>query len=77
MTHVISREIHLTSSPRGIPTPELNPGDNVVSMYDWREYFMASPQERRLVKQAVQTLSVYIDILGMTDRHTEEQGDLF
>ena len=131
MIPVISREIHLTSRPRGIPAlddftlvhtepgplpegkvlvknlfmsvdpymrgrmndmksyvppfelgkpmdggavgeviesraPELKPGDTVVSMYGWREYFMASPKELRLVKQAVQPLSVYLGVLGMT-----------
>jgi neutral trehalase len=74
---VISRKIHLTPRPRRIPTPELNPGDTVVSMHGWQEYFMASPQEMRLVKQSIQTLSVYIGALDMADRHTEEQGDLF
>jgi hypothetical protein len=74
---VISRKIHLRSSPRRIPTPELTPGDTVVSTNGCPEYFMASPQEMRMVKQAIQTLSIYIGALDMTDRHTEEQGDLF
>ncbi len=47
-------------------TPELKPGDKVVSMYGWREYCMASPKEVRLIKQAVQPLSVYLGVLGMT-----------
>jgi NADPH-dependent curcumin reductase CurA len=45
---------------------EFNPGDAVISMSGWREYFIAPPQELRPVSRDVQPLSVYLGALGMT-----------
>jgi NADPH-dependent curcumin reductase CurA len=42
------------------------PGDAVVSMYGWREYFTASPKELHPVSREIQPLSVYLGVLGMT-----------
>jgi len=45
---------------------EFQPGDAVVSNLGWRDYFMASPKELRLVKRIHEPLSVYLGVLGMT-----------
>ena len=45
---------------------ELKPGDIVTSNYGWREYFVAAPKELRPVNRALQPLSVYLGVLGMT-----------
>jgi len=45
---------------------EFKPGDAVTSNYGWREYFIAAPQDLRLVSREVQPLSVYLGALGMT-----------
>ena len=42
------------------------PGDAVISMYGWREYFIASPKELHPVSRDIQPLSVYLGALGMT-----------
>jgi NADPH-dependent curcumin reductase CurA len=42
------------------------PGDAVTSNFGWRQYFIASPKELRLVSREVQPLSVYLGALGMT-----------
>lgn len=42
------------------------PGDIVVSQKGWRDWFVASPDEVQIVEQAVQPLSVYLGLLGMT-----------
>ncbi|HEY5996781.1 MAG TPA: NADP-dependent oxidoreductase, partial [Candidatus Deferrimicrobiaceae bacterium] len=40
--------------------------DVVVSNLGWREYFVAAPQEMRVVDRPVQPLSVHLGTLGMT-----------
>jgi len=45
---------------------EFKPGDAVVSDFGWREYFIASPRDLRLVSRDIQPLSVYLGALGMT-----------
>ena len=46
--------------------PGFKPGDAVLSMFGWRECFIASPQELRPVDRGNQPLSVYLGALGMT-----------
>ncbi len=41
-------------------------GDFVTSQYGWREAFIATPSELHGVDKAVEPLSVYLGILGMT-----------
>jgi len=41
-------------------------GDAVSSNLGWRECFVASPKELRLVSREIQPLSVYLGALGMT-----------
>jgi NADPH-dependent curcumin reductase CurA len=41
-------------------------GATVVSNFGWRDYFIASPKELRLVRRDVQPLSLYLGALGMT-----------
>jgi NADPH-dependent curcumin reductase CurA len=41
-------------------------GDVVTSPYGWREAFIATPAELHGVDKAVEPLSVYLGILGMT-----------
>ena len=45
---------------------EFKPGDAVISEFGWRECFIASPKDLRLVSRAVQPLSAYLGVLGMT-----------
>ena len=45
---------------------EFKTGDAVISSFGWREYFIASPKELRLVSRDIQPLSVYLGALGMT-----------
>jgi NADPH-dependent curcumin reductase CurA len=45
---------------------EFKTGDAVISRFGWREYFIASPKELRLVSRDIQPLSVYLGALGMT-----------
>ncbi len=45
---------------------EFKPGDTVTSMFGWREYCIASPQELRPVPREVSSLSIYLGALGMT-----------
>ena len=47
-------------------TPDLKPGDVVVSFSGWREYFVGSPGELHVVSREIQPLSVYLGALGMT-----------
>jgi NADPH-dependent curcumin reductase CurA len=42
------------------------PGDVVTSFFGWREYFAASSVDLHLVDRAIQPLSVYLGVLGMT-----------
>ena len=42
------------------------PGDIVLSTYGWREYFIGSPKDMRVVRPEIQPLSVYLGALGMT-----------
>ena len=42
------------------------PGDAVVSLLGWRDHFIASPAQLRVVSRAVEPLSVYLGALGMT-----------
>jgi NADPH-dependent curcumin reductase CurA len=45
---------------------EFKVGDAVVSNFGWREYFIASPKDLHPVSRAIQPLSVYLGVLGMT-----------
>jgi NADPH-dependent curcumin reductase CurA len=45
---------------------EFKVGDAVTSNFGWREYFIASPKELRLVSREIQPLSAYLGALGMT-----------
>ncbi len=45
---------------------EFRPGDAVTSNFGWREYFIATPKELRLISQGIQPLSVYLGAIGMT-----------
>lgn len=45
---------------------EFKAGDVVTSRYGWREAFIAAPAELHRVDKAVEPLSVYLGILGMT-----------
>jgi NADPH-dependent curcumin reductase CurA len=45
---------------------QFKPGDAVLSMFGWRDCFIASPQELRLLDRSNQPLSVYLGTLGMT-----------
>lgn len=44
---------------------DLRPGDVVTSMCGWRDQFVASARELRLVDRDVQPLSLYLGALGM------------
>jgi NADPH-dependent curcumin reductase CurA len=46
--------------------PEFKPGDVVTSNFGWREYFVASPEHLYPVSRAIQPLSVYLGVLGIT-----------
>lgn len=46
--------------------PRLAPGDIVLSMRGWRDYFIARPGEVRVLDPAVRPLSRYLGALGMT-----------
>jgi len=41
-------------------------GDIVTSNYGWREYFVAAAKELHPVSRAIQPLSAYLGVLGMT-----------
>lgn len=45
---------------------EFKRGDAVTSNYGWRECFVATPKELHPVSRDVQSLSVYLGVLGMT-----------
>lgn len=45
---------------------EFKAGDVVTSRYGWREAFISAPAELHRVDKAVEPLSVYLGILGMT-----------
>jgi NADPH-dependent curcumin reductase CurA len=45
---------------------EFKVGDIVISRHGWREAFIATPDELHGVTKAVEPLSVYLGILGMT-----------
>ena len=45
---------------------EFKPGDAVTSNFGWRDYFIASPKDLHPISRAVQPLSAYLGVLGMT-----------
>lgn len=51
-------------------TSDFKVGDVVTSPYGWREAFIATPAELHGVDKAVEPLSVYLGILGMTGMTT-------
>jgi NADPH-dependent curcumin reductase CurA len=46
--------------------PQFKPGDAVTSNLGWREYFVATPKELRVVSREVERLSIYLGLLGLT-----------
>jgi hypothetical protein len=47
-------------------TTDFKVGDAVTSFRGWREYFVAQPKELHAVSRAIQPLSTYLGVLGMT-----------
>jgi hypothetical protein len=46
--------------------PALKPGDAVISMRGWREYFVADARDVRVLDRNVQPLSAYLGVVGIT-----------
>jgi NADPH-dependent curcumin reductase CurA len=45
--------------------PALKPGDVVLSMKGWREYFVSDAKELRVVDPAIQPITAHLGVLGM------------